>query len=109
VNFWRENWGRVEKNRTIETTKTTVSFSDFIKEFYKFINEKLPKNKDWDQKYLCLKAIACERLPNSKDQEVINLERYSLLTKWFGNLTRPNKKNHIGHHARNHMSSLVPW
>eukprot|EP01125_Pyxidicula_operculata_P011861 TRINITY_DN387_c4_g1_i1.p1 TRINITY_DN387_c4_g1~~TRINITY_DN387_c4_g1_i1.p1 ORF type:complete len:547 (+),score=161.28 TRINITY_DN387_c4_g1_i1:95-1735(+) len=87
--FWRERWGRVEKNKVIETTKLEVPFREFAKELYKHVNVKYPKDTEKeDTKFLCLKAIS-----NIKDLDSnISLERFALITKWFGDLVRSDNR-----------------
>jgi len=93
ADFWRQRWGRVEKNKVIEVTKTHIPLKEFGKEFYKFLSLKYPRDpeREGDKKFLCLKALMSENIPNVKD-DCVTLERFALNTKWFGALQRPDGK-----------------
>jgi len=89
ANFWKERWGRVEKNKVIETTKVAIPFREFAKEFYKFINVKYPKDSEKeDLKFNCLKALGNVK----SEDDIFELDRFAKISKWFGPLLRNGDK-----------------
>jgi len=73
IMFWLNYW----------KGKTETKFSDFAEELYYSVYLPLPETTMSDYKYLSLLAIVCDQMD---ENAIVNLEKFSLVLKWFGDL-----------------------
>jgi hypothetical protein len=91
--FWKRNWrGKVEENRVVRDTKLVVPFDKFAACLYSRVGVRLPAKPEESKKYLCLRAIVCD--PTFK-KPTVTIERFALVTKWFGQLIRDDLRTII--------------
>jgi len=77
--MWKDNW----------IGKDEVSFNKFVTVLCKALDVQLGRDRERSIDYKCLKAI----LSNEKDDSLnVNIEKFGLLTKWFGPLKQKRKK-----------------
>jgi len=77
--MWKANW----------PDQVGVSWTKFIPIFYKACNEPLQRDRENSKEYKVLRAILLPDWHKEGDDETITLERFGLLTKWFGTLVTP--------------------
>jgi len=102
--FWKRNWrGKVEENRVVRDTKLLVPFDKFAGCLYSRVGVRLPAKPEESKKYLCLKAVVCD--PTYK-KPTVSIERFALVTKWFGQLIRDDLRTIID---EIHDVVACPW
>jgi len=102
--FWKRNWrGKVEENRVVRDTKLIVPFDKFAACLYNRVGIRPPQRPEESKKYLCLKAIVCD--PAYK-KPTVTIERFSQVTKWFGQLIRDDLRTVID---EIHDAIQCPW
>eukprot|EP01125_Pyxidicula_operculata_P022104 TRINITY_DN8888_c0_g1_i1.p1 TRINITY_DN8888_c0_g1~~TRINITY_DN8888_c0_g1_i1.p1 ORF type:complete len:552 (+),score=115.55 TRINITY_DN8888_c0_g1_i1:38-1693(+) len=88
--FWKKQWGgKVDENKIVKATKLSVGFDKFASALYTRLGLRLPSLPEDNKKYLCLKALASD--PRHQ-KPTVTIERFSLLTKWFGSLIHEDFK-----------------
>jgi len=102
--FWKRNWrGKVEENRVVRDTKLIIPFDKFGASLYNRVGIRPPQRPEESKKYLCLKAIVCD--PSYK-KPTVTIERFALVTKWFGQLIRDDLRTIID---EIHDVMQCPW
>jgi len=80
IQLWKENW----------KGKDEISFNKFVSALYRVLDLNLGRDRERNIDYKCLKAILAESDKDSENCNV-NIEKFGLLQKWFGNLKQTIK------------------
>jgi len=93
VKFWKRHFGgEVKVGQVAKNTKLAVPYNKFAEALYVKLALRLPQKPEENPKYLCLKAMSCDPLFK---QPTVTIERFSLVTKWFGPLLGHDNKTII--------------
>eukprot|EP01125_Pyxidicula_operculata_P006709 TRINITY_DN2307_c0_g1_i1.p1 TRINITY_DN2307_c0_g1~~TRINITY_DN2307_c0_g1_i1.p1 ORF type:complete len:552 (+),score=125.92 TRINITY_DN2307_c0_g1_i1:59-1714(+) len=92
--FWKKHYGgEVVENSMVSDLKVATPFQKFAEALYKKMGLRVPQSPDTNPKYLCLKAMACD--PAYNITPTVTIERFSLVTKWFGRIGAVSEQTNI--------------